>query len=304
MVKDLFASFYAIILMSAALLQTGCESSMKTYFESIYTSDIYESSGYDLTSPDTILNLSPLLREISGLSYLDDSHLAVVQDEVGKMYVINLIDGSIEHEVKFGKNGDYEGIELVDRTVHVIKSNGNIYRFELDLIKDEVESEVIKTAISSRNDVEGLAYDAENNRLLIACKGQADVDGNEAKGKSIYAFDLHTLKLKEKPVYSIKKKDVAKIIEDEYPDMKLSDGIGPSGIAIHPFSGKTYLLTHVGKALIILNKEGEIEKYYPLNPSIFHQPEGICFSPQGDLFISNEARSKRPNIMKFSYQDD
>ena len=84
--------------------------------------------------------------------------------------------------------------------------------------------------------------------------------------------------------------------------MKLKGGIGPSGIAIHPISGKTYLLAHVGKALIVFDENGEIEEYMPLNPSLFPQPEGICFNQQGDLFISNEASFSRPSILKFSYR--
>jgi uncharacterized protein YjiK len=84
--------------------------------------------------------------------------------------------------------------------------------------------------------------------------------------------------------------------------MDLKGGISPSGIAIHPLSGKTYLVAHDGKALVILDLNGEIEKYIPLNPSLFKQPEGICFNQQGDLFISNEANFSSPNIMKFSYR--
>lgn len=29
------------------------------------------------------------------------------------------------------------------------------------------------------------------------------------------------------------------------------------------------------------------------NDKIFKQPEGICFNPQGDLFISNESKDGR-----------
>jgi len=51
--------------------------------------------------------------------------------------------------------------------------------------------------------------------------------------------------------------------------------------------------------LIILNPKGEIEDLIPLDPKIFRQPEGICFSPNGDLYISSEGKGKSGYILKF-----
>jgi sugar lactone lactonase YvrE len=41
-----------------------------------------------------------------------------------------------------------------------------------------------------------------------------------------------------------------------------------------------------------------------LKNSIFRQPEGICFSPDGEiLFISNEGKNKKGNILVFNKVD-
>ena len=303
MLKPRFIIMF-MILTGFISIFIGCERPIKKYHEGIYTMNLYSEFEYNLSDPDTVFYLPSFLNEISGLGLIDDSRIAVIQDERGKMYIVNLITGLIDHEVLFGKNADYEGIELVGNSVFVSKSNGDIYKFTYDPGKDEVESEVIKTPLKSRNDVEGLAFDKMNNRLLIACKGKGDVNDNGAKGKSIYAMDLTTSNFNVNPLYGFKKKDISAIIQTKYPDMKLSDNVDPSGIAVHPISGKIYILAHSGKALVILNTEGAIEEFYPLNPSLFQQPEGICFNSNGDMFISNEVGMDRPNLLKFSYQNE
>ena len=294
--------FNFILIMVFSFIGEGCENSINKYYDSIYIAEIYTNSGYHLNAPDTILFLPSSLNEISGLSLVDDTHLVAIQDEKGEMYVVNLKNGIVEHELKFWKNGDYEGIELAGDEIFIAQSNGDLFRFRYNLSKSEVESEKIKTPLKSRNNVEGLAFDHENNRLLIACKGKGDINDNEVKGKAIYAIDIKTLEFKEDPVYSFKKKDISDIIKNKYPDMKLGDNVDPSGIAIHPVSGNIYILSHAGKALIVFDKKGEIIEFYPLNPSLFQQPEGICFGSNGDLYISNEIGHNRPNILKFNYQ--
>jgi hypothetical protein len=45
----------------------------------------------------------------------------------------------------------------------------------------------------------------------------------------------------------------------------------------------------VNKAIVLAGKDGNIKEVYQLNPSLYKQPEGIAFTPKGDLLISNEA---------------
>jgi uncharacterized protein YjiK len=71
----------------------------------------------------------------------------------------------------------------------------------------------------------------------------------------------------------------------------------PSGVAIHPISGNIYVLGSVGKMLIVYSKVGELLAMAELNPKIYAQPEGICFDPSGTLYISNEGKENRANIV-------
>ena len=47
---------------------------------------------------------------------------------------------------------------------------------------------------------------------------------------------------------------------------------------------------------MILDVSGAIKKVYELDDDDFAQPEGITFSPDGRLFISNEAHGGTANI--------
>jgi uncharacterized protein YjiK len=73
----------------------------------------------------------------------------------------------------------------------------------------------------------------------------------------------------------------------------------PSGIAVHPKTGQIFILASDGKKLLILSEQGQKEALVSLNPKIYRQPEGICFSPNGDLFISSEGKKGDGYILRF-----
>ena len=46
--------------------------------------------------------------------------------------------------------------------------------------------------------------------------------------------------------------------------------------------------------------EGKVQDVKELDPKLFRQPEGICFSPIGDMYISNEGQGGKGYILKFN----
>ena len=61
-----------------------------------------------------------------------------------------------------------------------------------------------------------------------------------------------------------------------------------SAVAVNPITNELYIISSVNKVLLITDKSGKLKKLYTLNPKIYKQPEGIAFTPAGDLIISNE----------------
>ncbi len=268
---------------------------------------------YDLLSPNQVEKLAGKLEEISGISYIDDKRFACVQDEKGNIYIVNFTTAEIEKKINFADDGDFEGIALVGNTAWVLKSSGDLYQVENFIITDEAQSIKHENALSNKNNTEGLAFDQDNNRLLIACKGYPFIDdGEKSKNiRTIYEFNLDTKSLNPTPVFII---DLDQIKESrDYNTMtklgiKLLSKIDrhrgdvsfqPSDLAIHPKTKNIYVIGSVGDLLIVLNPDGKILAMIDLADKLFRQPEGICFTPDGTLYISNEGDGKKATILEF-----
>lgn len=257
---------------------------------------------YNLKRPDEKHFLPYVLAEISGLSHTGKSVLAV-DDETGKIFEYDLKERKIIHSIEFAKPGDYEGVEMVDDNIYVLESDGDIYFFEYSGSK-KANAEKIENKLSRDNDTEGLGYDPYLNRLLIVCKEKGEVDGNDAKGRSVYTYDLEKNKLSKNPFFSIRTKDLKKFWEEhktfEYQQDRIK--FKPSAIAYNPVEEAFYVLSSVGKLLIVVNRDGSIKATYPISPRVLSQPEGICFAPNGDMYISSEGEGDRGYIVKFTMQ--
>ncbi len=77
----------------------------------------------------------------------------------------------------------------------------------------------------------------------------------------------------------------------------------PSAASINPANGKLYIIASLSKTLLQCSINGQLEAAYGLNPDHFPQPEGICFSPGGDLYIANEGVQGKGTLLKFSYRN-
>jgi uncharacterized protein YjiK len=238
---------------------------------------------YDFQNPAKRMELPENLKEISGLSFYKDNQLACVNDEKGNVFIYDLAKQEVVEKIEIGKKGDYEGIEVVDNEVFIMKSNGKIKGF---MIGSEQERKIDCTH-PDVVEYEGLGYNPKTKSLLLVTKERVK-DKNDKK--VIYAYDL------EKEKFS---KSLA-IDEDM---VKGNDGkktFAPSGIAVHPLSGEIYVLSSQGKKLLILSENGEKLALLALDESLFVQPEGICFAPNGDLYISSEGNNEDGYILKFS----
>lgn len=281
--------------------------------ESLFSASGY-TFPYDLKKPDIRVVLPNELIEVSGLCWIESNKLACVQDEDGIIFIYDLAEEKIVREIEFEEDGDYEGIELVGKDAWIVKSNGNLYRVKDWMDNEDRETKKYKTDLSKKNDCEGLALDPEHNSLLIACKGFPYLDDKEgSKQKAVYRFDLQNKELEEKPVYIIEleqvkyyKKyntmttwgvEILAMLDESKGDVSFQ----PSGIAVHPLTGNIYITGAVGDMIIVLHPTGEILAMIPLDASQYRQPEGICFDAEGNLYISNEGKESRANLMKFNY---
>lgn len=276
---------------------------------------VAQESDYNFDNPLLVGNLDEELDEISGLS-LAPGHrqeLLVVQDELGKIFRLNAKTGAILWATTFWKDGDYEGVEAVGDDIWVVKNTGTLYLVK-DAGKPEQSVEKFNTDLTAENDVEGLAYDAPRNRLLLACKKDAKDDGNDKNGRYIFAFDLASKKLGKKPAFAIEREAVERFLSvctKTNKHEKLCSffvqrdafDLAPSAIAVHPITGELYITSSVGKVLMVLNPNGQITSLHKLDKSFFPQPEGLAFEEDGTLFISTEKKKNAPaRVYRLPYQ--
>ncbi len=260
---------------------------------------------YRLNEPDTVFSLPNELREISGLSLTPDGRqVLAVNDETGLIFYLNAETGAVERTRAFGQQGDYEGIEAVGSDVYVVSSGGTVFR-----IPESGDTESYPTPLDTDYDVEGLGYDPAQHRLLLACKGRAGKGDSLRHKKALYAFDLNTHRLGNKPAYLINRDEIArwKVGTPGFMEKVFSffstdnsaDAFGPSGIACCPADSMLYVIASAGKTLAVLHPDGRVAHVERLDPDRFRQPEGICFDRAGRLFIATEGKKHAGQILRF-----
>jgi len=290
------------LLYLFSFLLLGCNTTNQSSTDKLFHIPLLYEGTYDLKNPIDKFFLPYVLEEISGLSFIENGVLACVQDEKGSLFFYNTNTREISKAIKFGKSGDYEGVEIVGDTAYSVNSNGEIFQFSINEKTPQVK--IYKTPLSKRNNVEGLGFDIQSNSLLILCKSGSNTENLIIEGKAVFGFDIKGKKMNPKPVFSISKYDMKTFFEtnkETFYDVKRIN-FKPSGIALHPIQDKYYVLAHIGKMLLVVNRNGSIEASYPIPPRLLGQPEGICFAPNGDMFIASEGEGDKGYILKFEME--
>ena len=236
-------------------------------------------------------DLPVILKEISGIDFLDQDRVACIQDETGTIFIYNLRSSKIEKEIPFAGSGDYEGIALHGDDAYVLRSDGRLFQVGNFMTDPKVQE--YSTFLTSKQDTEGLSLDKKNNRLLISIKGY-EPDQKDYKG--IYAFNLSTRQLEKKPVFRIDLNDPQ--LEGFMKKKKAS--FNPSDIALHPQKDEIYLIEGSKPKILLMDFSGKVKKVQEFDDADFSQPEGIAFAPDGGLYISNEGKDKEGNILQLS----
>ncbi len=295
---------FCLIAVLGAIMPSGCEvSRKKTYNNEELVPQQYQLA-YNFDNPAEKYFLGEDLEEISGLSWFDGNRLACVQDESGRVFIYDPEEDKVTRRIKFGRSGDYEGVEWVGDSLYVVKSDGTLLSFVAS--GDEPAVTVTELPLTGDVDIEGLGYDPKSKHLLLAVKSLRDSTDKAVKDKLVYAFDPVSRQLLSGPFMTIRQEDLEAFVtahgkpkSSKKKDAKII--YKPSGVAVHPLTQEVYMVASDGKKLLILSRQGEIRAAVALSPRMLKQPEGICFSPEGDLYISSEGRGEDGFILKFVY---
>jgi len=263
---------------------------------------------YNFKKPKAELILPDSLREISGITVIDSSTIACIEDENGILFIYDILANTIIKQYSFYIDGDYEAICRVGADMFILRSDGSL--FEIVNYASPDFKLIPYTPNVPAFDNEGLCYDDSNNRLLIACKSNPE-KGHKVKDlRVIYGFDLKKKKLSNKPLFKFRLDDVKDFIESEnsrhHNKKNIIDAstvkLRISDICINPVNNKFYILSAVDHLLLVFERSGKINQIIPLDHKLLRQPEGIAFLENGDMLISSEADKKQPILLRFKYK--
>lgn len=247
-------------------------------------------AGYDLTKP-YVIKLPVELDEISGVAfYPPDTSVFAIGDEFGYLYKIPLTPNKPIRKWKFSNLGDFEDLALVDKVFYVLQSDGGITTFTFDA-KNTVLTNHLDFPLEG-SEFEILYYNPHQFKLVMICK-----DCEEDKKRALTVFHFNLLKRSFDDSSSINVASIASMIGEKKIKFK------PSAAAINPVTDELFIISAVNRLLVVADRNGRPKATYPIDARIFKQPEGITFTPAGDMIISNEAADRGvANLLFFKYK--
>lgn len=266
---------------------------------------------YDFMHPDQLLTLPAELKEASGLAWMNEKELGIINDEEGAVYIVNSADGTITRRIQFAGPSDYEGIAITKDFWVVINSEGHLFYWKKDG-SEGTHAVVIKPDWLEHRNIEGLDVIPSSNTLVIACKETAK---KRFKNKKVFfAYDLGKKEKdqNDKPYFTLDLAAVERHIIDAamtHFDASLREDFGynddleslvhPSGITWHPIDQQWYILSSDKRLIIKLNPAFDIVQVKSLSTEQLPQPEGICVAPTGDIFIASEGIAAEGKVAVF-----
>lgn len=251
---------------------------------------------YDLSTPAKLIMPESLL-EISGIAFHNNvaDTIYAIQDEQGKLFRVPL--GEKEAlKTKFGKQGDYEDVAIMQETVFVLKSNGSVYAFPFSqAYNDETDSTAEFKNILPKGEYESMYADANTGTIYILCKN-CSVDKKKA-AVSGYTFKWQSNTLVPTEEFAI-----------AIGNLKLNTGskqkrLRPSAITKNPLTKEWFILASAEKLLVVTDANWKVTQTVELDPNTFNQPEGIAFDKDNNLYISNEGNDiVNGNILRFEFK--
>lgn len=222
------------------------------------------------------------LQEISGMVWEDATHFACIQDEDGIIFRYDIAKGAVVQRIEFGNAGDYEDVTKVGNTYYVMRSDARLYEVRLQP-SGQPQVQTYDVPIAKKEDIETAFYDRAGNQLLFMNKAA----GRKGEVQAVYAFDLATKRVKDQPVVTIDW-DSADAGGTGKKGKKSGTPLSPSALAVHPKTGDYYILNGPHSGLLIAAPDGAVKQYIQLDKKVLPQPEGIAFTPSGELYLSSE----------------
>ncbi len=232
-------------------------------------------------SPTTQWQLPLSLREISGLAVSPDGHLFAHNDEAAMIYELDAREGRIVKSFAVAADsGDYEGLAITPAgDFWLTTSTGQLLRFREGVNGARVEAQHYDAGLGERCEIEGLAWLAAENSLILACKSH---QGRAMRGQIVlFAWAPGAPARLRRAIPEAAIAEAADV-----------HAVRPSSVEFDQGTGRLLLLSARPGALVELGPEDEILSARPLR-SDHIQAEGVTVLPDGSLVIADEGENGR-----------
>lgn len=233
------------------------------------------------------------LREISGLAVSSDGRLFGHDDERAVIYEIDAAQGRLVKAFALGDPplaGDFEGLAIApDGAFWLTTSSGEIYRFREGADGAHVESTRFDSGLGEICEVEGLAWLAAEESLILACKRN------------------HARAMRDRvAIYTWASSDGAALwLNLPNADLEQATGVRrfrPSSLDVDARSGRVMVLSASDASLVELSADGRLMSARELEGE-HEQPEGAAVLPSGALAIADEAGERANSGMLSIYPE-
>ncbi|MVZ66196.1 SdiA-regulated family protein [Sphingobacterium sp. DK4209] len=243
---------------------------------------------------DKTFVLPKQLNEISGISFLanDTEHIYAVQDESGIVYSYHLTSEKIVSEYEFAPAGDYEEITNDGSYFYVLRSDGTIFSFPVDLKAAQAKVNVFEGQLG-KGEYESMSYDSDKKELYVLCKSCS-----QDKGKA--SVSGYTVQVQADGILTLGAPFEINLDAVNQLGGKALKSLKPSAIVKRSATKDWYVLSSVDKLLLILDASLKPKKLIRFDKKQFEQPEGITFDQSDRMFISSE-KNKGDNALLFQY---
>jgi hypothetical protein len=232
------------------------------------------------------------LAEVSGLAVTAEGRVIAHADERAIISILDGPGGVVQRWFTFGRppmKGDFEGIATVGPRIILMTSQGILHEGREGADKTAVPFTSKDTGFGAQCELEGMAYDARAQVLVLPCKTPLVA---ALRGRvTIFRWSVPRAVPADPPQFSVSLDGVT-----AYTGTK---AFHPSGIDVDPVTGNYLLVAGPERAVLELTPRGDVVGGAPLPRKLHKQPEGIAFLGDSLLLIADEGATGRGTLTTY-----